>query len=211
MTLMEPGSLSAAAAGLGLGIALAGAPGPVQVVLLTESVRGGLTRGFRAMAGANFTFGVLIFALALGVSLAAPTGLTLRILKVAGGGFLIWIAVDAFRSAMPLDPAAASRPTLPPEVRGVLAVILNPGAWLFLATAASSLFSTAVHANGTAGALLAALGLLIGLMMGDAAVVLLGGVGIRRAGDWLGIWVRRFLATGLAALGLWLVISGFVG
>ena len=55
-----PENLSPALAGLGLGIALAGAPGPVQAVLLTEALRGGATRGFRAMVGANLTLGVLL-------------------------------------------------------------------------------------------------------------------------------------------------------
>ena len=41
--------LSHAATGFGLGIALGVSPGPVQVLLLTESARSGVGRGFRAM------------------------------------------------------------------------------------------------------------------------------------------------------------------
>ncbi|MDQ4004787.1 MAG: LysE family transporter, partial [Actinomycetota bacterium] len=180
-------TLAPVAAGLGLGIALASAPGPVQAVLLSESIRGGLGRGFRAMAGASLTFGVILLALALGLSLAAPTGPVLRILQTAGGALLLWLAIDGFRTAGRVDPAGERR-ALPPTVRGALAVILNPGAWLFLATAASSLLADAVRQGGRASAVLAAAALIAGLAVGDAGVVLLGGVGLRRAGERVGIW-----------------------
>lgn len=203
-------TLSPALAGLGLGIALASAPGPVQAVLLTESVRGGIGRGFRAMAGANVTFGLLLVALALGVSVAPPSGPVLRILKVAGGGLLLWLGVEGFRSTRNMGRISADRRSLPPTARGALAVILNPGAWLFLGTAASSLLSTAARRGGSGSALLAAVALIIGLAIGDCGVVLLGGVGVRRAGERLGLWVRRALAIVLAGLGLWLLVDGLI-
>jgi threonine/homoserine/homoserine lactone efflux protein len=203
-------SLSPALAGLGLGIALASAPGPVQAVLLTEAVRGGIGRGFRAMAGANVTFGLLLVALALGVSVASPSGPVLRILKVAGGALLLWLAVEGFRSTRNVERTSAEGRSLPPTVRGALAVILNPGAWLFLATAASSLLSTAARQGGSGSALLAAMALIVGLAIGDGGVVLLGGVGVRRAGERLGLWVRRALAMVLAGLGIWLLVDGLI-
>ena len=197
-------------AGFGLGIALAGAPGPVQAVLLTEAVRGGIARGLRAMAGANLTFGVLFVSLALGLSVAPPSGLALRVLKVVGGALLLWLAADAFRSRHEMDRRSAEGRTLPPAARGALAVLLNPGAWLFLGTAASSLLSAAAHQGGTGSAIFAALALLIGLAIGDGAVVLFAGVGVRRAGEGVGLWVRRALAIVLAALGVWLLVNGVI-
>jgi threonine/homoserine/homoserine lactone efflux protein len=195
-------------AGLGLGVALAGAPGPVQAVLLAESVRGGAARGFRAMAGANLTFAALLVALALGLSLAPPAGPILRVLKIAGGALLIWLAIDGLRSGNQVEAAATDRRSVPPVVKGALAVLINPGAWLFLATAATSLFAAATQAGGRAAALLAAGALVLGLALGDGAVVLLGGLGLRRAGDRVGMWIRRVLALVLAGLGVWLLIQG---
>lgn len=197
-------------AGLGLGLALASAPGPVQAVLLSEAVRGGVARGFRAMAGASLTFGLLLVALALGLSVAAPSGPILRILEVAGGGFLVWLAVDGLRSGHEVDEAS-NRRTLPPSARGALAVLINPGAWLFLGTAATSLFATASEAGGRGSALLAALALVLGLAVGDGAVVLIGGFGLRRASDRVALWVRRILALLLTALGVWLIVDGLIG
>lgn len=203
-------TLSPAMAGLGLGIALASAPGPVQAVLLSEALRGGIARGFRAMAGANVTFGVLLVGLALGLSVATPSGTALRVLKVVGGLFLLWLAAEGFRSRAEVNPATRDRRALSPAARGALAVLFNPGAWLFLGTAASSLIAAATDVGGTGSALFATLALVIGLAIGDGAVVLLGGIGVRRAGERVGLWVRRVLAMVLAGLGVWLIVSGLI-
>jgi threonine/homoserine/homoserine lactone efflux protein len=199
-------------AGLGLGIALAGAPGPVQAILLTEALRGGVQRGFRAMVGANLTLGVLLVALALGVSVAVPGDPWLRILKLIGGAFLVFLGFDGFRNAAQASTNTAhnSRRELPPTARGALAVILNPPAWLFLATAASSLMASATQAGGTRTALLAALALLLGVAAGDGTLVLAGGLGLRRARSDIGLQLRRVLAVILALLGASLMVSGIV-
>jgi len=175
---------------------------------MAESVRGGIGRGFRALAGVHLTFGLLLVSWALGLSLAPPSGLTLRLLKVAGGALLLWLAVDGFRSRQPAVEATAQRRELPPAARGSLAILLNPGAWLFLGAVASPLFASATHRGGTQTALLVALALVAGAALGDGAVVVLGGVGVRRAGERTGRWVRRALAIVLAALGGWLVVQG---
>ncbi len=195
-------------AGFSLGIALAGAPGLVQAVLLAESLRGGIARGFRALAGASLTFGALLFSLALGLSVLTPEAVTLRILQIVGGTFLVWLAVDAFRSGHKVDETSAPRRSLSPVARGSLAILLNPGAWLFLGAVASPLFAEAGRSAGRAGALLAAVALIAGLAIGDAAIVLLGGIGLRRARRSVIVWTGHILAAALAALGMWLLVQG---
>lgn len=198
-------------ASLALGVALAGAPGPVQAVLLGEAIAGGTGRGFRAMAGANLTWLVLMLLLALGVSVATPRGVVLRALQLSGGALLLWLAVDGFRSDEVGEPRATGRRTLPPALRGALAVLLNPGAWLFLGAVASPLFARASRIGGTGNAVLASLALGVGVSMGDGAVVLFGGLGVRRATDRVRRWVRRVLATVLAGVGVYLIVQGVRG
>jgi threonine efflux protein len=195
--------------GLGLGIALAGAPGPVQAILLAEALRGGPRRGFRAMAGATITLGTLLLALALGVSIAVPDELLLKILKVVGGAFIIYLGIDGYRSA-DRTLQESDRREMPAAARAALAVILNPPAWLFLATAASSLMVSATQAGGTQTAVLAALALLLGVSAGDGTLILAGGLGLRRARSEVGRAIRRGLAIVLAILGLSLLLSAFV-
>jgi threonine/homoserine/homoserine lactone efflux protein len=204
--------LSPVVAGLGVGVALASAPGPVQAVLFAESVRGGLARGFRALAGANLTFGAMLLCLALGLSLVAPTGAALGVLQIVGGLFLLWVSSEGFRSSgrAGSDSATTWRFTLPPWARGALAVVLNPGAWLFLAAVASPLFASADAHGGTGGAVIVAVVVMAGIATGDGAVVLLGGLGVRRAGERAGQWIRWGLAALLAGFGVWLLATGLI-
>jgi threonine/homoserine/homoserine lactone efflux protein len=196
-------------ASLGVGIALASAPGPVQAVLLTESVHGGMTRGLRALAGAGLTFGLLLTCGALGLSVAAPRGTALAALQLVGGGFLLWLSADGLRSRREPGPSnTARRFSLPPFVRGALAVLLNPGAWLFLAVVASPLFASAHQRGGTSSAPIVAVVMMAGLAAGDGTVVLLGGIGVRRANDRARQWITRGLATLLAGFGIWLIATG---
>lgn len=197
-------------AGLSLGIALASAPGPVQAVLLGEAIRGGVGRGLKALAGASLTFGVLLLGLALGLSVATPSETVVRVLEIAGGALLLWLAWDAFRSRDEALEVSTERRQLPPAARGALAIVLNPGAWLFLAAIASPLIATATEDGGRTSALLAALALLFGAGLGDLAVVLLGGMGIRRARDRARRWIRVGLAAVLAGLGVWLFVQGVI-
>ena len=203
--------LSPVLAAFGLGIGLASAPGPVQVVLVTESIRGGIGRGVRALAGAHLTFVVLLLGLGLGVSLAPPSGLLLRALEVAGGVFLVGLALDGLRSGHRARPPTEGPPRLPAAVRGALAILLNPGGWVFLAAVASPLLATASRLGGAAGSEAAALALVLGAALGDAAVVVLGGGGLRRVGERRRLWVLRALAVLLAALGGALVVRGVAG
>lgn len=206
-------TLSPVIAGFGVGAALASTPGPVQAVLLTESVRGGIARGFRALAGASTVFGSLLICLALGLSLMAPRGTALAALQVAGGALLLGLSADAFRQLRELAGAgatAAGRLAVPPYARGALAVVLNPGGWLFLAAVASPLLASAGQHAGTAAALAVAATMTAGVAAGDAATVLVGGMVLRRARSRAGWWLRCALAALLAGFGGWLLVTGVI-
>ena len=201
------------AGAFGLGATLAILPGPVQFVLLTESTRGGWRRGFLAMVGANGTLGVELIALAAGLSVLVPGPAVLRVLKVVGGGFLLFLAYDAARSTIRAagDGEDVGRaPGRTPLLRGVFAVLLNAPAWLFLATTASALFATAVQRGGRPLALVSAVAMTLGVSLIDGSMVLLGG-GVRRYELRAARWLTPILAAGLAAFGAVLVVQGLVG
>jgi len=193
---------------LGIGIALAGAPGPVQAILLTESMHG-LPRGIRALLGAASTWLTLLLLVALGVSIVAPEGAGFRLLRLAGGLLLVWLAIDGFRAEASAETDA--RGGLPPFVRGSLAVGLNPGAYLFLAAVAAPVFASASSLGGTANGVLAAAAMSAGTVAGDIGVVLIGAFGMRRMGQERAAVVRRVLAVVLGVLGIWLLIGAALG
>ena len=197
-------------AALGIGIALASAPGPVQAVILAEAARGGPGRALRVVAGAAVTFGTLLVALALGLSIVALGGLALQVLQVLGGALLVWLAYDGLRAAG-RRASTAERRGLPVMARGSLAVLLNPGAWLFLGAVAAPLVGAAAREGGTGASILTALALEAGTATGDLALALVAGIGLRRAGSRMVTWVQRGLALLLGCLGLWLIASGVLG
>ena len=198
------------AAAFGLGIALGTSPGPVQLLLFSESSRGGVGRGLRAMAGANGTFGAMLLLLALGLSSLEPGPGFLRVVRVIGGSFLVFLAVDALRENRTAEVHDAERAGRHPTVRGVIAVLVNPGAYVFLATTATALLADATDDGGRALALLTALALLAGVSLMDSTMVVLG-AGAHRVSDRSLRILGDALALGLGALGVWLVIRGIAG
>ncbi len=222
--------LSHAVTAFGLGIALGVSPGPVQILLLTESARGGIGRGFRAMLGANGTFLVLVLLLAAGVSAVSPSGTAIRVLEIAGGAFLLLIAVDAARDVLRGDDVREAREAADrarreartggrrsraavmahPTTRGVVAVLLNPGSWLFLATTASALVADAVDDGGRATAFVTVIALMAGVSVMDGITVLLGGGSTLLAGR-AGKWIRLALTLLLGAIGVVFLVRGVVG
>src|SRR6185503_7210939 len=109
----------------GLGVALGASPGPVQLLLFSEASRGGAGRGLRAMAGANATFGLMMLLLAAGLSSLEPGETFLRVVKVIGGAFLVFLAVDAIREGRRPQVVEDPRGGLHPSVRGIVALLLD--------------------------------------------------------------------------------------
>jgi threonine/homoserine/homoserine lactone efflux protein len=197
-------------AAFGLGVALGASPGPVQLLLFSEASRGGIRRGLLAMAGANATFGVYMLLLAAGLSSVEPSGTFLRVVQVIGGGFLVFLAVDALRENRRPEVVDAARPRLHPSVRGVVAVLLNPGVYVFLATTGTAVVASAVEAGGRGLAVVTVLALLIGVSLMDSAMVLLGAGAHRVSRRALRI-LGDVLAVALGALGVWLIVAGITG
>src|SRR4029450_4368257 len=79
---------------------------------------------------------------------SARGGACLRAVKVIGGGFLVFLAVDAIREGR--RPKVVDDPGggLHPSVRGIVAVLLNPGVYVFLATTGTAVVASAVDEGG---------------------------------------------------------------
>jgi len=198
------------AAAFGLGIALGTSPGPVQLLLFSEASRGGARRGLRAMAGANGTFGTMLLVLALGVSSLRPGAGFVRVVQVIGGSFLLFLAVDALRESHAPDLTEGERSGLHPTIRGAIAVVGNPGVYVFLATTGTAVLADATDAGGRSIAVLSALALLAGVSLMDSGMVVLGAGAHRVSQRSLRI-LGDGLAVGLGVIGALLVIRGIGG
>lgn len=202
--------LSIPLAAFGLGVALGASPGPVQLLLFSEASRGGAGRGLRAMGGANATFGAMMLLLAAGLSSLEPGETFLRVVKVIGGAFLVFLAFDVTRESRRPHEVEETRKGLHPAVRGIVAVVLNPGVYVFLATTGTAVVASAVDQGGRGLAVVTVVALLLGVSLMDSAMVLLG-AGAHRVSDRFLRILSDVLAVAMGALGLWLMLRGIVG
>lgn len=197
-------------AALLLGLALGSAPGPVQVLLLAEGTRHGFRRGLGVMAGANAAFGVTLIVLALGISGFALPPAALRIVRLVGGAYLLWLAWDGWRGRRGPVAVADAAPVRRPALRGATAVALNPPLYVFLASTGAAVLGDAALAGGRAGALLTAVALLAGVSVMDGLTLLLG-VASRRLPDAVTGLILAGASIVLAVVGVGLVWSGVRG
>lgn len=199
-----------------LGFALGAAPGPVQLLLLTETAKRGFSGGLRVMIGANGTLFAVMVALAFGFSSLAPSEGVLQGLRLVGGAFLIYLAADELRRLrleVAGDPVRSigDATGIGPTARGIVSVILNPGAWVFFATTASAVIAEGTADGGRDAALAAAVAMTVGVSISDFMFTLLGSGGRTLFGERGLRWIRGGLSLGLAAIGLAFIWQGLRG
>ncbi len=186
------------------------APGPDNLMVLSL----GMARG--RQAGVAFGLGCALGCLnhtllaALGVSAliaASPTAFT--VLKIAGGLYLVWLGVQAIRSARPASVGAAtSEPPLRLFVKGLIANAINPKVILFFLAFLPQFVDTA---HGHAGWQVIQLGLLFTF----ETVLIFAAIGwfAGRLGERLarhpavGTWLDRIAGGIFVALGLRLLVA----
>jgi len=198
-----------------LGAALGAAPGPVQLLILSETARHGIGAGFRVMLGANGMLFVVLATLALGFSTIEPSPGVVRGLRVIGGVFLVVLAVNelrALRRGPDGDRSTDGRlATLGPTTRGVVLVLVNPGAWIFFATTASAVMAEASADAGRDAALLAAVAMTLGVSITDFGSALVGTGSRALLGERALTGVRTALSVLLLAIGVAFVVQGVRG
>lgn len=197
-----------------VGFALGAAPGPVQVLILSETTRRGFSGGLRVMAGANLTLLAILIVLALGFSAVEPSDALLRVLQVVGGAVLLYIAANEIRLLR--GEVRATTVDVPsrrvgPTTLGVVSVLLNPGAWIFFATTASAVMADASSDAGQTAALLTAFAMAIGVSASDLTFTLLGSGGRRLFGERGLRWIRIGLAVLLGGIGVAFAAQGLMG
>jgi threonine/homoserine/homoserine lactone efflux protein len=94
---------------------------------------------------------------------------------------------------------------------GIVAVLVNPGAWLFVATTASAVLATAAADHGRTAAVASAVAITVGVTLSDLTSTLVGTGGRKLAGERGIAWLRSGLAIALIPLGGWFVVSGLRG
>jgi len=143
-----------------LGLSAGLAPGPLMTLVIAQSLRHGPREGCKTALAPLLTDAPIIALTLVLVTRLAELHRVLGALSLAGGVFVLYLAVDTFRPArVETDaPAAAPRAWL----QGVLTNLLNPHPWLFwLTVGAATLARTIAESWLAAGAFLGVFYLLL--------------------------------------------------
>ncbi|MEI6225067.1 MAG: LysE family transporter [Deltaproteobacteria bacterium] len=183
-------------------------PGPFQAFLFARASRVGIRRTL-PLALAPLASDVPIVAIVLLTLSRVPEGF-LRVLEVAGGALLLWMARGSLRGAG--DGGSSAPPAsggAGPFLQAVLVNATGPGPWIFWSTVCGPILAEAWRA-GAAGAIAFLLGFYAMLVGGKAVLVaafgLAGRIGPRTARG-LGLAAAAVMA-GMGALQLWRGLTG---
>jgi threonine/homoserine/homoserine lactone efflux protein len=124
--------LSALATGLLLGAVAGLAPGPLMTLVIAHSLRHGAREGCKIAVAPLLTDAPIILAALLVAGRIAEAKPLLGLLCLAGGAFVLYLAVETFRAQPPTIEKLS-----PPQrswLKGVLVNLLSPHPWLFWST-----------------------------------------------------------------------------
>lgn len=197
---------------LATAVVLTATPGPDNLMVLSM----GMSRGRRA--GIAFGLGCALGCLShtllavIGVSaLVAASPVAFTLLKVAGGAYLVWMGVQAWRHAGAVRVTGDAGDTTPLHqlfAKGLIANAINPKVVLFFL---SFLPQFVVASQGQVEGQLG----LLGVLFTAQAVVLFGLLGwfSGSVGAWLnrrpsvGLWLDRLAGTVFIGLGVRMMAS----
>ncbi len=133
-----------------LGLSAGWSPGPLLTLVITETLRTGITAGIRVAAAPLITdTPIILVALVLMPRLNASMEV-MGVISLAGAVFIAWMAVEslAFKGS-PEEEKAGPRASI---WRGVLANALNPSPYLFWFTVGGAMVLRTADQNRAAAA-----------------------------------------------------------
>lgn len=194
--------------GLGIGLAAGVSPGPLLVLVVTASLRGGLRHG-AAVAAAPLLSDLVVVGVVL-VALGRVPDAALAVLGVVGGVVVAAVGVrtiaEGRTARLPQGSGAAASGLAPALGRGALVNVLSPHPWISWLTVLGPLTLAHARASAAAGVLLVA-GFYAALVGSKVAVAALVAGGRRRLTD--AAYRRAVVLAGLAlvALGAAMVVE----
>lgn len=179
--------------GLTLGLSAAATPGVFQAFLIGQSLKNGWRHTLPAVFAPLLVEGPIIFLMV--VLLTQMSGGVLRVIRITGGVFVVYLAWKAFlayRNYQPIERVEDSGRTL---LQAIGANLLSPGPYIFWSLIAGPILVKAWRETPTNG-LIFVFGFYLAMISGSSALVVL-----FSATRQLGPRINRAL-IGLSALAL---------
>ncbi len=197
-----------------IGFAVASLPGPILVLITTETLRKGPRAGVLAMIAPQIIDATVMLPLALLLQASLVTGKGVIGLGLMGGCLLVWLGFQSVRvSTAILDPVSNSgnswswkRRELPSFLKGVVTHLTNPYPDIYWGTVGVIFIRQGFEENGPAGALLFPLGFWFGAGTLNLLLVYLVARGRRMLPPHLEPYFHRFSGVLLMGSGVFVAL-----
>jgi threonine/homoserine/homoserine lactone efflux protein len=194
--------------GLTFGFAAAVQPGPFQTFLITQTINHGWKRTLPAALAPLLSDGpILVLVLLI---LARVPDLAIQVLRLAGGAFVLYLAVGAFNSWRRFESRQVAPPAGTRSVfKAAFVNLLSPNPYLFWSLVGGPLFLSAWR-NTPLAAILLLLGFYLTMIGINAGIVLLIG-GSGKLGPKFNRTLLGISALALFGMGIYQIWLGLMG
>ena len=199
---------------LSAALALVIAPGPDLLYILTKTVRHGKKVGIASTAGVCSGALFHVFAAAIGLSAILVTSVVaFSIVKYVGAAYLLYLAVQAFRSSgfdLKIDAQKAKREETPWQAyrQGLMIDILNPKVAIFFMAFLPQFIRPDAGPVSMQLAYLGLLVILVAFIVESLYVLAAHKIAAKvRSSRKVSVWLDRSVGTIFAALGIKLALS----
>lgn len=115
--------------GLSLGLSAAASPGPFQAFIIGQTIKNGWRRTLPAVLAPLISDGPIITLMVLVLTSMPPA--ILRLIQIAGGIYVLYLAWKTFQSYRGFQPVQAADETSRTLGQAVITNFLSPGPYIF--------------------------------------------------------------------------------
>ncbi len=197
-----------------MGFSVASLPGPIIVLIATETLRKGVVAGLFIVTAPILIDALVMVPLALLLQASIVFGKGVAGLGFIGGCFLVWLGAQSMgASARPMNDRSADRSELtwrnkeiPSFLKGILTHLINPYPSIYWGSVGASFMRQGFERGGTWGAVVFPLGFWLGAGIFNLLVVYLMARGKRMFPAHLEPYLHRFSGVLLMASGVFVAV-----
>ncbi|MFZ2491810.1 MAG: LysE family transporter [Thermoanaerobaculia bacterium] len=173
-------------------------PGPLLMLVLTQTMKHGTREGIRTSLAPLLTDGPLIVIVLLSLEFLSAMGKVLGVIGALGALYLLYLAVETW-SSRPPDPTRGAGDQPRSLMRGVLVNLLNPNPYIFWFTVGAATLTRAWR-SGTAATVAFVVVFFVCLVGSKIAMAVIAGRSREHLGGRWYVPTMRLLAVLLVAM-----------